>query len=117
MTDLRVDVDQRYGVRRGDFLRQNAILSVFDPRDRHHRNAARQFIETGPWPFGIKRAQHGFVSCHQRERLDENRRPAGRLRGKRAGLQQWTDIEGPPQRNKGYFDRRMHEVGNETARY
>src|SRR6266849_8079272 len=40
MTDLRIDFDQRYRVRRRDFLRQNAILSIFDARDRHHRNAA-----------------------------------------------------------------------------
>jgi len=28
-----------------------------------------------------------------------------------------TDVEGALQRNEGYSDRRMHEVGNETARY
>ena len=86
--DQRIDLGQRHSVRGGDFLRQHAILAVLDARDRDHRDAARQFIEMRPRPFDVERAQHRLVLRHQRERLDEDRRPAGRLRGQRAGLQQ-----------------------------
>ncbi len=114
--DLRIDLGQRQRVGRRHLLRQHAILAVFDARDRDHRDAARQFIETGPWPIGVKRAQGRYFLCHQRERLDEDRGPAGRLRRHRARLDQLTDVEGTGERNKGHADRCTHEVGDETAR-
>ena len=46
--DQRIDLGQRHFIGRGDLLRQHAILAVLDPRDRHHRDAARQLVEARP---------------------------------------------------------------------
>ncbi len=114
--DLGIDIGQRPLVRCGDLFGQDAILAVFDTRDRDHGDTARQFKEMRPRQFDVERAQDRFVPRHQRERLDEDRRPAGPFGSLRPGLDQLANVEGPRQRHERHAHRRMHEVGDETAR-
>src|SRR4029079_18733018 len=57
----------------------------------------------------------GFLLRHQRERLDEDYRPAGPLGRQSARFEQSTDAEGAAKRDERHAHRRVHEVSDEAA--